>query len=404
MKLNKILFFTAALSAAASLSAAPSFSGSIGGSAVANIGVPLDGADADWTLPLCGYAAAQANLAEWAIFRGEVGVCAPDFNFDDVFSQTNAVIRLNELSFVFQRRAYTATNYLSAFLGSYEQIGSDAFLTRHFGIEPVNSRICKSYASLTYSPLRSTKEAGISYIVNFDKAPIATGGYFYFSKDKNDSWTMNLDARFAMVTNFATVDLLLGVGTPFQNSNKNTDAVLVIDTITLHGGITTRFGTKFGHELFIQFGFDDISVRGDGAGEISGDELSIIMEPRIRLEKFRFAISAYSLNQKRLEELFYLNDPFGVALNFYKDDIEGKRGDITLGIFATFSVSGTDLYNFAKGKTTDNAIYNVYATPYAELPLSAAAKFEAMAQIGVLDVSGTQSLNFKLGVAAKTSF
>lgn len=404
MKLNKILFFTAALSAAASLSAAPSFSGSIGGSAVANIGVPLNGANPDWTLPLCGYAAAQANLAEWAIFRGEVGVCAPDFNFDDVFSQTNAVIRLNELSFVFQRRAYTATNYLSAFLGSYEQIGSDAFLTRHFGIEPVNSRICKSYASLTYSPLRSTKQAGISYIVNFDKAPIATGGYFYFSKDKKDSWTMNLDARFAMVTNFATVDLLLGIGSPFQNSNKNTDAVLVIDTITLHGGITARFGTKFGHELFIQFGFDDISVRGDGAGEISGDELSFLIEPRIKMEKFRLALSFYSFNEASVRELFYLNDPFGAVVNFYKDDIEGKRGDITLGIYATFSVAGTNLYNFAKGNTTDNAIYNVYATPYAELPLSAAAKFEAMAQIGVLDVSGTQSLNFKLGVAAKTSF
>ena len=404
MKLNRIIFFTAILAASSYLSAAPSFSGAIGGSAVGNIHAPLDGGDVDTSLPLAGFAAAQANLAEWAIFRGEIGISAPDFSFDDIYHDTNAIIRLNELSFVLQRRAYTATNYLSFYLGSYEQIGSDAFLTRHFGIEPLNSAMCKSYTSLAGSVLRSAKEAGLSYIVNFDKTPIATGGYFYFGKDKDDSWTVNLDGRFALVTSYVSLDFLLGVGSPFQNSSKNVDAVLVIDTITLHGGISALIGSKFGHSLFVQFGFDDISVRGNGMGEISGDELRFLMEPRIEFRNFRFALTLYSLDSKSVKELFYLNDLFGAAVNFYKNDIEGPRGDITVGISAVASISGTNFYNFAKGDTVDDARYNVYVTPYAELPLSAAAKFDVMAQIGVLDISGKQSLNFKLGVAAKTSF
>ncbi|MBR5097159.1 MAG: hypothetical protein IK094_08660, partial [Treponema sp.] len=246
MKFNKIIFFASLLAASTYLSAAPSFSGAIGGSAVGNIHVPLNNSDVDTSLPLAGFAAAQANLAEWAIFRGEIGLSAPDFSFDDIYHDTNAIIRLNELSFVLQRRAYTATNYFALFLGSYEQIGSDAFLTRHFGIEPIGSVMCKSYTSLAGSVLRSAKEAGLSYIVNFDKAPIATGGYFYFGKDKDDSWTVNLDARFALVTSYVSLDFLFGLGSPFQNSSKNTDAVLVIDTITLHGGISALFGSKFG--------------------------------------------------------------------------------------------------------------------------------------------------------------
>ncbi len=404
MKFNKIIFFASLLAASSYLSAAPSFSGAIGGSAVANILAPLHNSGVDTSLPLAGFAAAQANLAEWAIFRGEIGVSAPDFSFDDIYHDTNAIIRLNELSFVLQRRAYTATNYFALFLGSYEQIGSDSFLTRHFGIEPIGSAMCKSYTSLSGSVLRTAKEAGLSYIVNFDKAPIATGGYFYFGRDKDDSWTVNLDARFALVTSYVSLDFLLGVGSPFQNSSKNTDAVLVIDTITLHGGISALFGSKFGHSLFVQLGLDDISVRGNGMGEITGDELRFILEPRIDFVRFRFALTLYSLDGKNVRDLLYLNDPFGMAINFYKNDIEGKRGDITLGIAATASINGTNLYNYAQGKTIDDAIYNVYITPYAELPLSAAAKFEVMAQIGVLDFTGDTALNFKLGVGAKTSF
>lgn len=404
MKFYKTIFFATLLAASSYLSAAPSFSGAIGGSAVAGIHSPLNKSDVKTSLPLAGFAAAQANLAEWAIFRGEIGISAPDFSFDDIYHDTNAIMRLNELSFVLQRRAYTATNYLSFFLGSYEQIGSDSFLTRHFGIEPIGSTICKSYASLAGSVLRSAKEAGVSYIVNFDKAPIATGGYFYFGKDKDDSWTVNLDARFALVTSYVSLDFLLGVGSPFQNSSKNTDAVLVIDTITIHGGISALFGSKFGHSLFLQFGLDDISVRGNGMGEITGDELRFIFEPRIDFRKFRFALSLYSLDGKNIKDLFYLNDPFGMAINFYKNDIEGKRGDITLGIAATASINGINLYNFAQGKNTSDAVYNAYVTPYAELPLSSAARFELMAQIGILDFTGSPALNFKLGVGAKTTF
>ena len=49
-------------------------------------------------------------------------------------------------------------------------------------------------------------------------------------------------------------------------------------------------------------------------------------------------------------------------------------------------------------------MYNVYITPYAEFPVGAGAKIETIAQVGILDLSGSQSINFTLTVGGKKTF
>ncbi len=404
MKACKTIFFAALLSAAFSLAAAPSFRGAIGGCATGDLTVPLNKEKTWGTIPLAGFAAAQANLAEWAILRGEIAAFASDVSESDIFSDNQAKIRINELSFVLQRRAFTATNYFSLFLGAYEPIGSDAFLMRHFGIEGIASQLTKSYTSLCGSPVRSTKGTGISYIVNFDKAPIATGAYFFFNKNKEGNWAMNLDARFALSSNYATLDFSIGVGAPIQDRYNNNDVVLVIDTISLHGGVDFLLGSKYSHSLFFQAGVEDITVKGKGAGVLDGDEVKLLIEPRINFNTFKFSLTAYSLDKKSVEEFVYLNDPIGAGVTFYKDDIEGKRGDITLGIHAFASLSQIKLTDFLEGKNIGSAAYSAYLTPYAIFPLSATASMETMAQVGVKDIAGDRALKFKIGVGAKKTF
>ncbi len=404
MKLNKILFFAAILTAGAHLSAAPSFSGAIGGCAGGDLNVPLNGNKAQGNVPLAAYAAAQANLAEWAIARGEIAAWSSNLSFNDIFADSDANVRLNELSFVLQRRAFTATNYFSFFVGTYEPIGSDAFLMRHFGIEPISSRLTKSYTSMVGSPIRDSKGAGVSYIVNFDKAPIATGVSFYFSKNKKDDWAINLDTRFALATNLVTLDFLAGVGSPLQDSYKNKDVVLVIDTITLHGGINFLAGSKYTHGLFLQIGLEDVVVKGSDNIGFNGDELRFLLEPRINFNSFNFTLTVYSLSEKAVKELAYLRDALGGGFTFYKDDIEGKRGDITLGIHTICSIAGITINDVIQSKDLGKAIYNVYVTPYAEFPLSPNARIETTAQVGVFDITGSQSLNFCLTVGARKTF
>jgi hypothetical protein len=404
MKLNKILFFAAVLTAGAYLSATPSFSGAIGGSAGGDLNVPLNGDKAQGTIPLAAYAAAQANITDWAIARGEIAAWASNLAFNDIFADSDANVRLNELSFVLQRRAFTATNYFSVFLGAYEPIGSDAFLMRHFGVEPISSRLTKSYTSLVGSPLNDTKGAGLSYVVNFDKAPIATGVSFYFSKNKDNDWAINLDGRFALATNLVTLDFVFGVGSPLQDTYKNQDVVLVIDTITLHGGINFLAGSKYTHGLLIQAGLEDVVVKGNNGSGFNGDEIRFLFAPRLKFNTFSFTLTAYSFSEKSVKELAYLRDPIGAGFTFYKDDIEGKRGDICLGIHSVFSVKGITFGDIAQAKDLSKAIYNAYVTPYAEIPLSGIASIETIAQIGVLDITGSPSLNFSLTIGAKRVF
>jgi len=404
MKANKIIFFAALLTAASYLSAAPSFSGAIGGSAGADLTVPLNGKKTDGTIPLAGYGAIQANINEWAIFRGEIAAWSSNLSITDIFSASDANVRLNELSFVLQRKAFTATNYFSVFVGAFEPIGSDAFLMRHFGIKPIGSTLTKSYTSLAGTPLLDNdKGAGLSYIVNFDKAPIATGASFYFNKTKNDDWAINLDTRFALSTNLVTLDFMLGFGSPFQDSYKGKDVVLVIDTITMHSGLTFLAGSKYTHGFFLQFGLEDTVIKGDGAS-FEVDNIKFLMESRLKFKSFNFSLSLYNLGEKKVKELAYLRDPIGIGVTFYKDDIEGSRGDITLGLHTIASINSLAFGDLTSGKNLGNAVYDVLVTPYASFSLGGAASVETSAQIGVLDLTGSQALAFRITLGGRKTF
>ena len=129
-----------------------------------------------------------------------------------------------------------------------------------------------------------------------------------------------------------------------------------------------------------------------------------MFEPRLKFNTFSFTLTAYSFSEKSVKELAYLRDPIGAGFTFYKDDIEGKRGDICLGIHSIFSVKGITFGDIAQAKDLSKAIYNAYVTPYAEIPLSGIASIETIAQIGVLDITGSPSLNFSLTIGAKRVF
>ena len=286
-KLNGIFLFAALLAAAPLAHAVPSFSGALGGSAGLDLDIPVSGGEKSFKVPLSGFAAVQANLTDWFVARGEIALDASDFAFDDIFSSSQAALKLNELSAVFIRKAVSATSFVSAFIGEYEQIGSDSFLMRQFGIEPISSSLSKSATNLSGISILPTRGAGLSYIINFDKAPIAAGGYLYFGKDANKNWTLNFDTRFALATNAVCLDFLFGIGAPLQDSYNNSDVVLMIDTITLRGGANFLLGNKYTHSLLIQAGIKDIAVKGKNAGTVTGNELSFLFEPRIKFNNFR---------------------------------------------------------------------------------------------------------------------
>ncbi len=403
-KLHKILLFSAIFAAFSTVHAAPSFSGAIGGSVGFDLDFPLSGGSVGHKVPLSGFAAVQANLTNWCVARGEIAIDASNFEFDDIFGSAQAAIKLNELSVVLIHRTVTASSFFSGFLGSSDQIGSDSFLMRQFGIEPISSRLSRSATNLAGLPILRSKGAGISYIVNFDKAPVATGAYFYYGKNSTSDKTLNIDARVAYASNLVTLDFLAGISAPFQDKYNNEDVVFMINTLKMHGGINFLAGSKYTHSLFMQVGIKDITVKGSGAGETTGDELSFLLEPRINFKKFRMNLTVFAYDSESVRETIYLSNEMGAAFTFYKDDIETKNGFLTLGIHVIGGIGEKNALDFFKNFNLTGATYNAYVTPFVELPLSQSSSLEAMTQIGLKDLSGSPTLGYKIAASVKKTF
>jgi len=154
----------------------------------------------------------------------------------------------------------------------------------------------------------------------------------------------------------------------------------------------------------LQVGLKDVVVKGNGAGSKITDELNFLVEPRINFNKFRMNISFFAYDPQSVKETTYLPNEFGAALSFFKDDIETKNGFMTLGIHAIGALGGKSAMEFFTDGSYDGVTYNAYVTPFIEMPLTPTASFEAMAQIGVRDLSGNQSLGFKVTASAKKVF
>ena len=99
-----------------------------------------------------------------------------------------------------------------------------------------------------------------------------------------------------------------------------------------------------------------------------------------------------------------VSDESGAAVTLLKDDIETKRGMLTAGIHLIGGISGVLPLKYFDGSQLNDAAYNVYITPYVEVPLTPTSKAEAMAQIGMRDIAGERKLDFKVLVSARKVF
>lgn len=404
MRRIKFLFFAAFLAAAPLAHAVPSFSGAVGGCVGLGFDVQTKNMDSSFRAPLAGFAAVQANFTDWCLARGELSVDASNFEFNDIFSSSIAAINLNELSLVFIRRSVSATTFFTGYMGSYEQLGCDTFMTRQFGTAPVCSHLSKSATNLSDGSILANRGAGLSFMVNFDKAPIATGAYIYAGKNKNDDWTLNFDGRFAVSTNLLSVDAVFGIGSPIQDKYNNNDVVLMIDTITLKGGASVLLGSKFTHSLLLQVGVKDISVRGKNAGVTIGDEINFLVEPRIKFKKFRLHFTVFNYDSESLQKLLYLPEEMGLAVSFIRDEIDIKNYSISGGINLIGTLGNMKLLKAFEKNIFDTATFNAYVSPYVIVPVGASANIEGMMQFGVKDISHDLIVDFKLIVGAKKTF
>ncbi len=378
------------------LSATPSFSAVVAG----NAGVEFDNSkEKEWKIPISAFAAVQFDFAEKFTLRGEMDFSSKGNSFS-VFDGNEFLeaeggdtsIRLHELSFVYTKRAINSTHFFSAFFGSYEPIGTDTFLMRQFGCDPISSHLTKSFSNIAGVPLHYNSGMGISYISRLEKKPVSLGGYLYYFKNdafaKSDSdnipsaHTVNLDFRLATSFPSVTADFEFGFGLPLKGLEVGNDDYSIsirIKDIIFNCGLNMLLGNKYGNGLLLQFGMNNLVLGKRSSALNSG--LTFLVEPRLRFRTFKLNFTVYSLEDKNVKKTLYLVDPIGAGITVEFDSIATKIANISTGFHLVTSIE-KELKDFSL--EFDEKDLNFYISPFVEIPLSSSMSLDIMGQVGVL--------------------
>lgn len=365
MNKKHVFLLAAAIFISTGLFAATSFSGYAGGKL--NYAANPEQEEYDPDLRLQAFFAGQFNFSQNVWSHLEFSINTGDLLSQSVFHETESLFQIDEISLIARANMYSSANYLSAFMGTYDPIGSDIFLQRYFNIKPIDSKITESYLGLAGSILYPHFGIGISDVVKLYNEPIAFGGYVYLNHEDKDYYVLNTDLRFATVLSYFTCDFAGGLGIPLADKYKGEDVFIAIDKVYWHAGTTILLGNNFTNSLFMQAGIYNASFKAkQDSSIVSPDDLYILIEPRFLLANAHLNISIYSLPKQTVEKLLLVDDTLGVNLNLYSEASLASSNSIIFGAHVNASLidkNFMDIKNFKDFKTDD---LNISVTPYLE--------------------------------------
>lgn len=359
--------------------------------------------DFDLQLHIQSFFSGQLNLSNNTILHAEFSLKTSDLIENSVFKKTPAEFQIDELSITYRKQLMSATNYLSFFIGTYEPIGSDIFLRRQFGIQPISSKITESWLGLAGSVIYPLFGVGGANIIHFDSIPIATGIYLYINHELDDCYVFNAAYRFACVYRFFTFDISAGVGAPLKSSN-NEDAFVVIDKLYWRGGMNMLIGNAYTTSLFIQGGLSDIPFsKQNESFDFDAEKTYLLFEPRFRGQKCQVDITAFSLPKDTVEDFIFIDDTFGLNLNIYTDNLYLKNKMFLFGVNSSLSFPEKTFMDLNKPLDLFDK-YSINICPYLESKLFN-GELHTMLQVSVTDIMNDNWYKaLKLNIGYKTQF
>lgn len=347
------------------LFAATSFSGYAGGKL--NYAANPEVEEFDPDLRLQAFFAGQFNFSPNIWSHMEFSINTGDFLAQSFFHETESLFQVDELSLICRGNMYSCANYFSAFMGTYDPIGSDIFLQRYFNILPIDSKITESYLGLAGSILYPHFGIGISDIIKLYNEPIAFGGYIYVNHEDLDYYVLNTDLRFASVLSYFTFDFAAGLGIPLADKYKGEDVIIAIDKVYWHAGTTILLGNNYTTSLFMQAGIYNASFKAkEESSIVSPNDFYLLFEPRFIVKESHFNISVYSLPKQTAEKLLYVEDTLGVDFNLYAVASLASTNSITYGSHLSVSLIDKTFMDVDEIKDVTTDDMNINFTPYVE--------------------------------------
>lgn len=389
MKKSKRVFIVKALFASMLfILAEPTFSEiSFNGLAGARIGFSSDPAESEFSpqLKIDSFFAGQMNLSENLFLHGEFTLKTPDLIKNSAFEEIDAKFRIDELSLILRSNYLGPTNYFSVFIGTYESIGSDIFLRRHFGIQPIASKLTESWLGTAGSIIYPLSGAGISDVMHFASQPGALGFYAYVNHELDDSYVLNFDGRLAFAYKYLKLDISTGIGSPL-NTEYYDDAYVVITKLYWRIGGNLLAGNPHSFSVYIQAGASEIPFsKSNTKISFSGINTYFLFEPRLNFSRFSIDLSAYSFPEETAEELLFVENTLGTSLNFYTDDFYIRNQPFVFGLNSSLSFPGKSLTDIKDIGSFFKDEFDICVAPYMQTKFLNGS-LNAMVKINVMDI------------------
>jgi hypothetical protein len=364
MNRKHIFLLAAAIFISTELFAATSFSGLAGGKL--NYGANPEEKDFDPDLKLQAFFAGQFNFSQNVWSHLEFSINTGDLLSQSIFHETESLFQIDEISLICRANLYNSANYISAFMGTYDPIGSDIFLQRYFNIKPIDSKLTESYLGLAGSILYPHFGIGIADVIKLYTVPVAFGGYIYVNHEDKDFYVINTDIRFASVLSYFTCDFACGLGIPLADKYKGEDVIIAVEKAYWHAGTTILVGNNFTNSLFMQAGIYNASFKAKESSIVSPDDLYILLEPRFLIANAHLNVTLYSLPKQTVSKLLLVEDTLGVNLNFFADASLASSNSLTYGAHLNVSLIDKHFQDLKEIKDFTSEDLNITITPYLE--------------------------------------
>ena len=403
MKTKHFISILAAFFITTGLFAATSFSGYAGGKL--NYAANPEQTEFDPDLKLQAFFAGQFNFTQNLWSHLEFSINTEDLLSESIFHETDSKFQIDELSIILRGNMYSSANYFSAFMGTYDPIGSDVFLQRYFNIKPIASKITDSYLGLAGSILYPHFGIGISDIIKLYNEPLAFGGYLYVNHEDADYYVFNGDLRFATVLRYLTLDFAGGIGIPLADKYKGEELIIAVEKVYWHAGTTILLGNNFTNSLFIQAGIYNASfTKKQDSSIVSPKDIYLLVEPRLLLGNGHFNISLFSIPLATVNKLLFIDDTLGIDANIYGEASTMGANQITFGSHLCISFKDKTFHDIKDIKKLTENGYNINVTPYFTTSfLSGQLHMQATARLNEF-IQGRSERGFSIDIGYRTKF
>ena len=372
-KIKKILITGIFLLSSISINAISFFSGYAGG----KLNFAADTTDTTSTeynpdLTLDAFFQGQFNFSEHLWSHVEFSIDTGDILNDSIFKGTETLFKIDELSFIMNSQIESSSNYFSAYMGTFDPIGSDIFLQRYFGVQPLASKLTESWLGLSGSILYPHFGVGIADIIRFHNAPLAVGGYLYVNHEDDKFYVINTDFRLAFVFRYFTMDFAAGIGAP--TITNDADYSIAFSELYWHAGTTILIGNNLTNGLFIQAGLSNAPFNPKkNTLNFSSEDVYLLIEPRIKVKYGNIHISLYSFPQSTVDQLLFVDGMLGINANIFSDKVLIGSESMCVGSHVAFSLDNYTFYTIFKGEKSISSPdfaknlegkFNISLTPY----------------------------------------